>query len=188
MKNNASKTAILVECALLIALGTILAQVKLFRMPSGGSVTLLSMLPFVMISFRRGTKWGLYSAIANIALQIALGGIYTPPAGTVWALIGSILLDYVLAYLVLAFADLFSKPFKNRPVGIAIATAIVCFFRFICAFLSGFIIWGSLADGIWPAVIYSLGYNAAYMVPETILTVIAIYILAKKAPQLFKNK
>ena len=185
MQNNVSKTRIIVECALLIAMGTILAQVKIFRMPSGGSVTLLSMVPFIMISFRHGSKWGFLAGLANVALQIALGGIYTPPAGTILALIGSILFDYVLAYLVLGFADAFAKPFKNKALGIVIGTSIVCLLRFICAFVSGFLIWGSLTDGVWSAIVYSLGYNIAYLLPESILTVVAIYILYKKAPAIF---
>ena len=183
---NTSKTRILVECALLIAMGTILAQVKIFRMPSGGSITLLSMVPFVMISLRHGTKWGVMANLANVALQIALGGIYTPPAGTILAFIGSILLDYVFAYAVLGYANAFAKLFKNRALGVAMGTAIVCFLRFMSAFVSGFLIWGSLTDGIWSAIVYSLGYNAAYLVPESILTVAAVYILYKKANVLFK--
>ena len=185
MNSQNLKTRILVECAILIALGTILAQVKIFRMPSGGSITLLSMVPFIMISFRNGTKWGILASLANIALQIALGGIYTPPAGTVLALIGSVLFDYVIAYLVLGFASAFAKPFKNKAFGVAMGTVIVCFLRFVCAFISGFLIWGSLTNGLWSAVAYSLGYNAAYLVPETVLTVAAIYVLYKKAPQIF---
>ena len=182
---NTGKTRILVECALLIAMGTILAQVKIFRMPSGGSITLLSMVPFIMISFRHGTKWGILAGLANVALQMALGGIYTPPTGTVWALIGSIAFDYFFAYLVLGFAAVFAKPFKNRAIGVAVGTAIVCALRFVCAFISGFLIWGSLTDGLWSAIVYSLGYNAAYLVPESILTIAAVYILYKKAPLIF---
>lgn len=187
MNENYTKTRVIVECALLIALGTILAQVKIFRMPSGGSVTLLSMLPFIMISYRHGMKWGSLAAMANVMLQIILGGLYTPPAGTILALIGSVLFDYVLAYLVLAYAPAFSKKFKNKAAGVAFGTAMVCFLRFICAFISGFIIWGSLADGVWAAFVYSFSYNAAYMVPESLLTVVASYFLCKKAPVLFIN-
>ncbi len=183
---NTSKTRILVECALLIAMGTILAQVKIFRMPSGGSVTLLSMVPFIMISFRHGTKWGILAGFANVALQIALGGLYSPPAGTIWALVGSIAFDYVFSYLVLGYARFFASFFKNKTVGVTIGTAVVCLLRFVCTFISGFLIWGSITDGIWSAIIYSLGYNAAYMIPESILTTLAIYILYKKANILFK--
>ena len=33
--NNTSKTRALAECAVLIALGTILAQIKIYEMPNG---------------------------------------------------------------------------------------------------------------------------------------------------------
>ena len=60
MSKTYSKTRTLVECALMIALGTVLANIKIFEMPNGGSITLLSMLPFILVSYRHGTKWGLF--------------------------------------------------------------------------------------------------------------------------------
>lgn len=62
MSKTYSKTRILVECALMIAIGTVLSNIKFFTMPNGGSITLLSMLPFVLVSFRHGVKWGLFTA------------------------------------------------------------------------------------------------------------------------------
>lgn len=183
--NQYSKTRIIAECALLIALGTILSKFEIYKMVNGGSVTLLSMLPFIMISFRHGLKWGMLAGLANSLLQMALGGIYPTPAGTALALAGEVLLDYVLAFSVLGLARLFSKGFKNKPAGVAFGTVAVCFLRFLCSFLSGVIVWGSIADGAWAAIVYSLGYNASYMVPETILTTIGAYIIARKAPSLF---
>ena len=50
MSKSYSKTRILVECALMIAVGTVLSSIKFFTLPNGGSVTLLSMLPFVLVS------------------------------------------------------------------------------------------------------------------------------------------
>ena len=50
MSKSYSKTRILVECALMIAIGTVLSNIKFFTLPNGGSVTLLSMLPFVLVS------------------------------------------------------------------------------------------------------------------------------------------
>ena len=50
MSKTYSKTRILVECALMIAIGTVLSNIKFFTMPNGGSITLLSMLPFVLVS------------------------------------------------------------------------------------------------------------------------------------------
>ena len=53
MTKSFSKTRILVECALMIALGTVLANIKIFELPNGGSITLFSMVPFILVSFRR---------------------------------------------------------------------------------------------------------------------------------------
>jgi len=190
MNSSTQKTKILIECALLIAMGTILAQIKLFRLPAGGSITAASMVPFIMISYRHGTKWALLASLANVVLQIALGGIYTPPAGTVIALTGSILLDYALAYICLAFAAWFSKPFikKNKVFAIAFGTFMVCLIRFLCSFLSGFLIWASLVEDGFGAVVYSLTYNGGYMLPETIITIIVICLLYKTSPRLFNIK
>ena len=65
MSKTYSKTRILVECALMIAIGTVLSNIKFFTLPNGGSVTLLSMLPFVLVSFRHGVKWGLFTGFVN---------------------------------------------------------------------------------------------------------------------------
>ena len=185
-----SKVRILCECAVLVAMGTALAQVKLFRMPSGGSVTLCSMLPFLMIAYRHGTKWGVLAGAANVLLQIALGGIYTPPAGTFIALVGEVILDYVIAYLCLGFSDFFAKPFgkDKRLKGVVVSSLICCIIRFLSAFLSGFLIWGSLTEDGLSAVIYSLTYNGGYLLPETALTLLATFFLCKAAPQLYARQ
>lgn len=73
MSKTYSKTRILVECALMIAIGTVLSNIKFFTLPNGGSVTLLSMLPFVLVSFRHGVKWGLFTGFVNGCLQMLLG-------------------------------------------------------------------------------------------------------------------
>ena len=190
MDTEYSKVRVLVECAILIAIGTVLAQIKIFRMPNGGAVTAVSMLPFILISFRNGTRWGLLAGFANSLLQMLLGGFYAPPAGTLTAMTGAILLDYILAFTLLGLAEIFAKPFgeKNRLKGIAVGTFIVCFIRFICSFVSGFLIWGSLTTDGWAAITFSLGYNASYMVPETIITVAAAIALYKKAPAFFHTQ
>lgn len=183
MSTSYTKTRILVECALMIALGTVLANVKLYSLPNGGSITLFSMVPFILISFRHGAKWGMFTGFVNSLLQMILG-FYAPPAPGLLPLVGMILLDYVLAFTVLGLACVFAKPFKNQLVGVGVGTAVVCALRFVCSFLSGVLIWGNLSEGL-PAWIYSLTYNGSYMLPETILTTVAVVILYKTAPVLF---
>lgn len=68
MSKTASKTRILVECALMIALGTVLANIKIFELANGGSITLFSMVPFILVSFRHGVKWGLFTGFVNSLL------------------------------------------------------------------------------------------------------------------------
>ena len=108
-----NKTRILAECAVMVAVSAVLMQVKLFSMPYGGSVTLCSMLPIVLISFRNGPRWGLLTGLVLAVLEM-LTGWYAPPAGTFLAYFGMILLDYVLAFTLLGTASVFGKPFKNR--------------------------------------------------------------------------
>ena len=186
MSSSYTKTRIMVECALMIALGTILANIKIYELPNGGSITLFSMLPFIMISFRHGVKWGLFTGFVNSLLQMLLG-FYAPPAPGILPLVGMILLDYVLAFTLLGLAAAIAKPFANKLVGVGVGTAAVCGIRFLCSFLSGVLIWGNLSDGL-PAWIYSLTYNGSYMLPETILTPVAAVLLFKAAPQLFAEQ
>ena len=183
-----SKTKIIAECAILIALGTVLAQIKLYRMPSGGSVTAASMVPFIIIAYRCGTRWGLLASVANVLLQMLLGGIYPPIAPGVLGYAGEILFDYFLAYMVLGLSKSFAKPLlkKNKAAAILVSTLLICVIRFLCAFISGFLIWGSIvSDGIG-AVIYSLSYNASYMIPETAITCAAALALYKIYPAAYK--
>jgi len=178
---------VMVECALMIAIGTVLAQIKLFTLPNEGSITLVSMLPFIMVSFRHGFRWGVLTGFANSLLQMLLGGIPAVPAGTLSSLALMLLLDYVLAFTVLGLAGPIAKPFKNRAIGVVVGTLAVCLMRFLCAFLSGVVIWGVYApDGMAPAL-YSLTYNASYMLPESVITVIAAMALYKLQPKLFNE-
>ena len=189
MTKTYNRTRTLVECALMIAVGTVLGKISIFSMPYGGSVTLLSMLPFVLVSFRHGVKWGLMTDFV-VALLQRLVGFLVPPPVTVIAFIGVVMLDYVLAFTLLCSADWFARFFRNRAVGVAVGTAAVCVIRFLCSFLSGALLWGSYQEyyewakgmSVW---LYSFIYNATYMLPELVLTTIAAVLLYKAAPKFF---
>ena len=169
MSSSYTKTRIMVECALMIALGTILANIKIYELPNGGSITLFSMLPFIMISFRHGVKWGLFTGFVNGCLQMLLG-FWAPPTPTFLYFLGEVLLDYLVAFMALGTAEFFARPFKNRMVGVAVGTAVAGFLRFMCSFLSGVLVWGNLSDGL-PAWTYSLTYNGSYMLVECIICI-----------------
>ena len=178
MKNTRIKT--LCESAILVALAVVLSYIKIFQLPFDGSITLLSMLPLCIISIRHGVLWGIGSAFCYSWFQILQGGVFGWGLTPVM-LIGSLLLDYILAFTVLGLAGLFRK---KGAVGCVCGVAMVCVLRFIVHFLAGVILWANLEQFVafgkeWvghPAL-YSICYNGIYMLPETIFTVAAAIIL-----------
>ena len=94
-----TNTKIMVEAAIMVALATVLSFIRVFKLPWGGSVTLLSMLPIVIFAIRRGTKAGLGCAVAYSLIQLLQGIILDGLFGwglTPVALIACIFLDYIL--------------------------------------------------------------------------------------------
>lgn len=172
-----TNTIVLVECALMIALSTVLSMIKV-ELPQGGSITLASMAPLVLVSYRHGVKWGMGTAFVHSLLQILLQ-FYAPPAKTLTAFILVVLLDYVIAFTVLGSAAIWGKPFRNRSVRIAFGSSIAVFLRFLCSFLSGILIWYDYAPEGTPVWLYSLVYNGSYMLPELVITAVVTTTLIK---------
>lgn len=177
MKNG--KLLILCECAILIAMASVLNLISIIKMPMGGSVTLVSMAPIIIISFRRGIKWGVFSAFVFALIQIATG-FYPPPTQDILSFVLVILLDYIFAFGVLGFAGILGRGIsKNSTVEAAVGAAVAVFLRFICHFLSGILIWKVYA-GEQTAFMYSLYYNGSYMGIELIFTTIVIAAISGK--------
>ena len=114
-------------------------------------------------------------------------GFWAPPTPTFIYFLGEVLLDYLVAFMALGTAGFFAKGFKNRTVGVAVGTFVAGFLRFMCSFLSGVLVWGNLSEGL-SAWTYSLVYNASYMLPETLITVVGAVLLIKAAPQIFDRQ
>ncbi len=168
--------------AIFVALATVLSLIKVYKLPLGGAVTLLSMLPIVMLSVMLGVKWGLGAAFVYSLAQLALdlGDVLTwglTPA----SLVGTIFLDYIFAFTVLGLAGLFAK---KGYLGICFGSVLVMVLRFLCHFVSGIIIFDIWCewDSVW---LYSLCYNGSFMLPELILTTVAAVILFR-LPQVKK--
>lgn len=175
MKKN--KTRILVECAILIAIATVLSLFKLLDLPYGGSITLASMLPMVLLAYRHGLGWGLMSGFAYGAIQ-QLMGLNTLSWVTTWqSILAVILLDYVIAFAGTGLGGIFRKKVKNQSAALTLGTLVACVLRYVCHVISGCTVWAGLSIPTSAALVYSLGYNATYMIPETIVTVAAAWYL-----------
>ena len=172
----------LTESAIMLAIAMVLSLIE-FSGPwvLGGSITFCSMLPIVIIAQRYGTKWGVVTAFTFSLLQLVMGlkNVQYAPDALVAAAI--IVLDYMLAYGMLGFAAMFNKMFQNRRWAIVFGIAVTFFARFLCHFTSGVLVWEVLwPNGLgWAPWLWSLAYNASYMVPETLITCIVAFLLYK---------
>lgn len=169
----------LVEGAAMIALAAVLSMITLVEMPFGGSITACSMLPIILLAYRRGTKWGLFTALVYAVLQMFLG-FNNLRYGTSFAAVCAIIfLDYIFAFVVLGLAGIFRNKIKSQTTGMLIGTVLCCFLRFLCHFISGCTVWAGVSIPEIGGMIYSATYNAAYMIPETIVTVAGVWYLSK---------
>lgn len=182
--NTSSKTRIMVEGAMLIALATVLSFLKFGEMPFGGSIT-LEMIPLVVMGFRNGPKWGVFTGFVHGLLQMIIGFSNVMYCATLLAQIGCILLDYLLAFSALGLGIVFAFGYKkNKIVGAVCGSVVVGALRFLCSFISGIVLWGSYAPEGMNVALYSLIYNGSYMLVDTIIAAVAMGIIAAVAPKI----
>lgn len=183
----------LVESAVMIAIGTVLSMFP-FTAPwaYGGGITICSMLPLVIIAHRYGTKWGLFTAFVYSVLQLILGvSNVQHAAGYGFMLaVGALFLDYIIAFTVIGLSACFNGIIKNHLISIVVGIVFTFALRFVCHFLSGWIVW----DGITPnktglvAPLYSLIYNGGYMLPETIITAVVATLTYKPLERYWQRR
>ncbi len=205
------KTVKLVTSAMMIAVGTVLSLVSewipFLNLPFGGTITLASTLPVILISYCYGIRWGLGTAFVYSLLQMAVGfrtvsALFLPDSDSYMGLLYGaciLLLDYVLAFTSLGVGGLFrnKKPVPALIGGTVLAIAL----RYLFHVLSGAIFYGAWAewffleseaaslavskwvmatfDGWGLSLAYSVVYNALYMLPEGLLTALAAGAVAK---------
>ena len=209
----------LVTSAMLIAVASVLALVSEFipflQLRFGGTLTLASMLPIILISYMYGLKWGLGSAAVYAVIQIFMGfktvaALFTPDSDShmaLWMAICVVLLDYFLAYTSLGLGGIFARKKGGclRLVLGGVVAQVICYAFHV---LSGFLFYGAWADWFFTesaakdlaisgwimehlsgrglALLYSLIYNALYMLPEIVLTA-AVAALIYRIPAVSKN-
>lgn len=190
--NRKTKVQRLAVSAVMVALATALSLIKIWQMPFGGSVTLVSMLPVAVVSIAFGLKWGLAASFVEAVIQltfgIAMDGIFAWGL-TPGSLIGVIVLDYLLAYTVVGFAGVLRS---KGYLGICFGTGFAVLLRFCSHLVSGAVIFANFenfiafgTEWIGRPWLYSLCYNGAYMLPEIIFTMIGAAVIFR-LPQMNK--
>lgn len=201
MKEN--KTKRLVISAMFIAIGTAISLICEFipflNLPFGGTITIASTLPVIIIGYMYGTRWGLFSAFIYSILQIAIGtktvaALFTPTSDSFMGIgiaISVVAIDYILAYTSLGLGGIFrNKCEKKKAIVCGVLVCLISSYFF--HFLSGALFYGAWAEwfftdtiiaelsiskyimdsftGFGLAAVYSLVYNGCYMIPEIIIT------------------
>ena len=210
-------TVRLVESALLIAIAAVLELISKalgLELPFGGTITLASMFPIVLIAYKYGTKWGLLSGFTYSLVQMLLGAktvsaMFLPGDDqmVLWQAICICLLDYVLAYTLLGLGGIFKGKFKKPAAELALGAFVALLLRYLVHIVSGAIFYGAYAEWFFTqegfysigekilgtfsgsslAIDYSIFYNGLYMVPEIILTTVVAAILGS-VPQITGQK
>ena len=206
-----AKTKRITESAMLLAMAIVLELVSKTFIPEqtfGGQITIVSMLPVVLIAYRHGVKWGFVATFTYALLEMALGaktvssaflpGFFGDGAMIVNAIV-MCLLDYIVAYTVLALAGVFRNRIKNPGISLMAGSLVALGARYVTHILSGYILFSSWAeryftqDGFpaWGAAlvgslgpqalgwVYSIVYNGMYMIPEMVFTAIVALVIAK---------
>ena len=172
-------TRMLCEGAIMVALALVLNQLKIFRLPNGGSIT-LEMLPIFFYAVRWGVGPGLLAGFAFGLLQMFIDG------AVAWGW-QSLLLDYLVAFTPLGLAGLF----KGKDWGIFAGTVLGSVVRFIVHFISGITIYAIVAPtelfnmtftSPW---MYSLAYNGSYMAIDMALCLVVFALLYKPLKKYF---
>jgi thiamine transporter len=169
----------MLEIAIMTAIAVVLDQWTLFKMPQGGSVTLV-MVPIAVLAFRRGLVPGLICGFLTGILLLMFGGYVVHPVQAI--------LDYPLAFALLGSAGMIRlKEYESRKAKVlmaGVALLIAGGFRFFSHYLSGIIFFASYAPKGQPVYLYSLIYNLTYILPQILLSLIVLGLLIYSAPQL----
>ncbi|MFB5661793.1 energy-coupled thiamine transporter ThiT [Alteribacillus sp. HJP-4] len=178
---QSNRLVIMIEVAIMAALAVILSYIKFSALwAMGGSISLV-MVPIFIMAFRRGWKIGVLTGFIYGMVQLLFGPTIVHPV--------QYILEYPIAFAVLGFAGVFAGkqsrqdrlPLALMITGIGFATLL----RFLDHFASGIIWFGAYAPDGMPVSAYSAIYNASYLVPEMLITMVIVVLISRYRPQFF---
>ncbi|HLA23798.1 MAG TPA: energy-coupled thiamine transporter ThiT [bacterium] len=154
----------LVEIGIAVALVAVLSNVRVYKLPQGGSITAGSLVPVFYIALRWGGKAGMLAGVLAGLVNYILEPFYVHPL--------QVLLDYPVAFGALGLAGFFPR---SPALGIVIGGAG----RFLAHFLSGIVFFASYAPKGTSPVVYSAVYNGSYMLPEIVISIVLTLLVVR---------
>ncbi len=184
MRNK--KVTVLAECAVMVALAFVLSCAKLWEMPLGGSVTVASMLPIMLISIKYGNWIGLSSAFVyslTQALQALAEGNVFPYCESAGTLVLCVLFDYLFPFTLLGLSGVFMKwgRIRHTEVRAYLGVVSVVAVRFLCHFITGVAIWGQWAPDGMGKYLYSFLYNGGFLSLDFLICIVIAVLMFRKS-------
>lgn len=155
-------TRMLVYISLMLAVTILLQQIRLYHFPQGGSVTLGSMVPLMLLTYRYGASVGMFAGFIFGLINIILDPFILHPI--------QVLFDYPLPQMAVGLAALYER-------NIIVSTFLVFTGKFVCHFISGVVFFASYAPEGTSPIIYSLTVNGMKIVPEFLICCVLLKIL-----------
>ena len=174
------KTERLTTSAIMLALSATLAVtcalIPFLNLPFGGSFTIASMLPIVLVSYMYGLKWGLFTSFTYSILQIMMDLALGTSASVVMALfmptsdgymgafagVAIIVIDYLVAYSVIGLGGIFRNCIKRRSLALCLGAILALTLRYVAHIVSGAIFYGAWAE-------WFFSQEGFYLIGEKIL-------------------
>ncbi len=179
----------MVEIALAAALAVALSNLKFFHLPYGGSVS-LEMLPIFYIAILYGGTAGCVAGLLLGVGQLFFGAYVVHPI--------QLVLDYPMAFTVLGIGGFFATLISMKKnddtfdyLRVVLVSVLVVFvgsvLRYAVHVLSGVVFFAEYAPEGSNILLYSLVYNAGYMVPNLIVAAVLLVPLVIARGALIKR-
>lgn len=199
-------TTRLTVSGIMIALSTVLSFIKFSNLPYGGAVTLFSFVPVLLVGYSYGLKWGIGAGLVHGVLQAVFGvsGAVAGAGFKLWQVAFCACFDYVFAFTALGLSGVLKGKIKNTRAAFTTGSFLACVIKYLCHVASGYVLFGGYAEwyftdpessgaafgahimpafsGQGLALVYSFIYNATFMIPETVITLVMVSILVSVSP------
>ena len=137
-------------------------------------VTAGSLVPIFFMSVRYGPAVGLVTgALAGCAQLLMDAWIFHPV---------QVLLDYPIAWGLLGLAGLFASR-DSASWRLMLGIGVAGLLRDIAHTISGVVWFSQFCPGGMNLWVYSIVYNASYMLPETLIGMIVVPVVIKRLPK-----
>lgn len=162
LKKVQLNTKVICQIGVMLALATVLKMCRIYHFPQGGSVTIGSMVPILLMALFYGPEIGFLTGGLYGIITLIMDPYILHPT--------QVLFDYPLPFLILGIAGYFKN---NKLLGCGIAI----FMRYICHVISGVVFFASYAPEGTSPLIYSLTVNASVVGPDGIICLLIIGLL-----------